>query len=166
MDLIKEHTTRAEKSCLVVRSIRGLENGLLKKAIIGLTPMRFRHRSEAMTELAPKLGGLVEFYRSPARKTWTPTGTNVPDYPKLAQLWWANIADAVSGEKSAQAAMDQLAEQQDAILGRLQSHGVQGECGPLLNEKKDPSFGFLNKALPKQSLRLRNPKARPFDTMN
>jgi hypothetical protein len=44
------------------------------------------------------LGGLVEFYRSPARVAWTPTGTNVPDYPKLAQLWWQNIGEAVSGE--------------------------------------------------------------------
>ena len=133
----------------------------LKKTIIGLTPIRDSDiRSEAMTELAPKLGGLVEFYRSPARKTWTPTGTNVPDYPKLAQLWWANIADAVSGEKSAQEAMDQLAEQQDAILGRLQSHGVQGECGPLLNEKKDPEFWFSQQGAPKAKLALEKPQGK------
>ena len=133
----------------------------LKKTIIGLTPIRDSDiRSEAMTELAPKLGGLVEFYRSPARKTWTPTGTNVPDYPKLAQLWWANIADAVSGEKSAQEAMDQLAEQQDAILGRLQSHGVQGECGPLLNEKKDPEFWFSQHGAPKAKLALEKPQGK------
>ena len=49
-------------------------------------------RAKAMTDMAPKLGGLVEFYRSPARVAWTPTGTNVPDYPKLAQLWWKNVA--------------------------------------------------------------------------
>ena len=133
----------------------------LKKTIIGLTPIRDSDiRSEAMTELAPKLGGLVEFYRSPARKTWTPTGTNVPDYPKLAQLWWANIADAVSGEKSAQAAMDQLADQQDAILGRLQSHGIQGECGPLLNETKDPEFWLSQKGAPKPKLALEKPQGK------
>ena len=34
------------------------------------------------TELAPKLGGLVEFYRSPARVAWTPTGVNVPGLPE------------------------------------------------------------------------------------
>jgi glycerol transport system substrate-binding protein len=44
-------------------------------------------QSEHVTKVADKLGGLVEFYRSPARVAWTPTGTNVPDYPKLAQLW-------------------------------------------------------------------------------
>jgi len=40
---------------------------------------------------------------------WTPTGNNVPDYPKLAQLWWQNIGDASSGNKTPQAAMDALA---------------------------------------------------------
>ena len=64
----------------------------LKKTLVGLTPIRDSDlRSDAMTEAAPRLGGLVEFYRSPARTLWTPTGTNVPDYPKLAQLWWQNI---------------------------------------------------------------------------
>ncbi|HCY05075.1 MAG TPA: ABC transporter substrate-binding protein, partial [Gammaproteobacteria bacterium] len=62
----------------------------LKKTLVGLTPIRDSDiRSQAMTDMAPRLGGLVEFYRSPARTAWTPTGTNVPDYPKLAQLWWA-----------------------------------------------------------------------------
>ncbi len=90
----------------------------LKKTLVGLTPIRNSDlHSEAMTEVAPKLGGLVEFYRSPARTLWTPTGTNVPDYPKLAQLWWANVANAVSGEVTPQEAMDSLAEQQDRVHG-------------------------------------------------
>src|SRR5687768_15263034 len=68
----------------------------LKKTMVGLTPIRESDlQSQAMTDMAPKLGGLVEFYRSPARVSWTPTGTNVPDYPKLAQLWWQNVAEAV-----------------------------------------------------------------------
>ena len=40
-----------------------------------------------MTAIAPKTGGLVEFYHSPARKSWTPTKVNVPEYGKLAQVW-------------------------------------------------------------------------------
>ena len=48
--------------------------------------------ADAMTELAPKVGGWVEFYRSPARKLWTPTGVNVPEYGKLAQVWWQNVS--------------------------------------------------------------------------
>ena len=61
----------------------------VKKSHVGLTFIRDRTiRHKSFTERAPKLGGLVEFYRSPDRVMWTPTGINVPDYPKLAQLWW------------------------------------------------------------------------------
>ncbi|MEM9398331.1 MAG: ABC transporter substrate-binding protein, partial [Pseudomonadota bacterium] len=51
----------------------------LKKTLVGLTPIRESDINSAeLTALAPKLGGLVEFYRSPARTAWTPTGVNVP----------------------------------------------------------------------------------------
>jgi glycerol transport system substrate-binding protein len=70
----------------------------LKKADVGLTFIRASTiNSDHFSERANKLGGLIEFYRSPARTAWSPTGTNVPDYPKLAQLWWQNIGDATSG---------------------------------------------------------------------
>ena len=108
----------------------------LKKSHVGLT---FTRESDiwdkSFTERAPKLGGLIEFYRSPARVQWTPTGNNVPDYPKLAQLWWQNIGDASSGAKTAQQAMDALAASQEAVLDRLGKSGVQGDCGPKLNDK-------------------------------
>ena len=56
----------------------------LTKMIKGLTPIRDSDiRSAKMTELMPKYGGLIEFYRSKARTAWSPTGTNVPDYPGL-----------------------------------------------------------------------------------
>ena len=83
----------------------------VKKSHVGLTFIRdstIRHAS--FTERAPKLGGLVEFYRSPDRVNWTPTGVNVPDYPKLAQLWWQQIGDVNSGAFTPQQAMDRLAE--------------------------------------------------------
>jgi glycerol transport system substrate-binding protein len=76
------------------------------------------------------LGGLVEFYRSPARVAWTPTGTNVPDYPKLAQLWWQNIGEAVSGEVTVETAMDNLAAEQDKILERLERARRPGRLRP------------------------------------
>ena len=107
----------------------------LKKTIVGLTPIRESDiNSQAMTDMAPKLGGLVEFYRSPARTEWSPTGTNVPDYPRLAQLWWSNIAAAASGEKTPQQALDNLAKEQDAIMTRLERSKVQPVCGPKMNE--------------------------------
>ena len=86
----------------------------LKKSHVGLTFVRESDIwDKSFTERAPKLGGLIEFYRSPARVQWTPTGVNVPDYPKLAQLWWQNIGDASSGAKTPQAAMDALAAAQE-----------------------------------------------------
>ncbi|HEX2529607.1 MAG TPA: ABC transporter substrate-binding protein [Geminicoccus sp.] len=115
----------------------------LKKTHVGLTPIRDSDiRHESFTERAPKLAGLVEFYRSPARVAWSPTGNNVPDYPKLAQLWWANVAEAVSGEKTAQEAMDNLAKQQDDVLRRLERAGIGGECAPKLNPEEDPEVWY------------------------
>ena len=66
----------------------------LKKSVTSLHVIRESDIwSDAMTAIAPKTGGLVEFYRSPARKLWTPTGVNVPDYGKLAQVWWQNVVE-------------------------------------------------------------------------
>jgi len=127
--------------------------------MVGLTPIRDSDlRAQAMTEMAPRLGGLVEFYRSPARTLWTPTGTNVPDYPKLAQLWWANVANAVSGEVTPQAAMDSLAEQQDRVLERLARHDVMGECGPALNPESAPEIWLARPGAPKARLANEKPQ--------
>jgi glycerol transport system substrate-binding protein len=111
----------------------------VKKSHVGLTFIRestIDH--ESFTERAPMLGGLVEFYRSPARVRWSPTGTNVPDYPRLAQLWWQNIGDAMSGEKTPQEALDALCAAQEQVMERLERAGVQGDIGPLMNEQQDP----------------------------
>ena len=119
----------------------------LKKSHVGLTFIRESDIwDKSFTERAPKLGGLIEFYRSPARVQWTPTGNNVPDYPKLAQLWWQNIGDASSGAKTPQAAMDALAAAQDSVLERLEKSGVQKACGPKLNKKETAEFWFAKAA--------------------
>jgi glycerol transport system substrate-binding protein len=113
----------------------------VKKSHTGLTFIRestIQH--DSFTERAPKLGGLVEFYRSPARVRWSPTGTNVPDYPRLAQLWWQNIGDASSGAKTPQEALDALCEAQEQVMSRLERSGVQGDLGPKLNEPQDPQY--------------------------
>jgi glycerol transport system substrate-binding protein len=130
----------------------------LKKTLVGLTPIRESDiQSQAMTDVAPKLGGLVEFYRSPARVAWTPTGTNVPDYPKLAQLWWQNVAPAITGEVTPQQAMDNLAAAQDEVLGRLERVGM-ATCGPKLGEEKDPQFWFDEPGAPKAKLENEKPQ--------
>ena len=113
----------------------------VKKAHEGLTFVRESTiRDESFTERAPELGGLIEFYRSPARKQWSPTGTNVPDYPKLAQLWWQAIGDASSGAKSAQEAMDSLCAEQEKVMERIERAGIQGDIGPKLNEEQDMEY--------------------------
>ena len=140
----------------------------LRKTIVGLTPIRESDlESEAMTELAPRLGGLVEFYRSPDRVQWTPTGTNVPDYPKLAQLWWPNVAAAVSGEVTPQAALDRLAEEQDAVLARLERAGIQGECGPALNPEEPAETWLARPGAPKPALADEKPPGEtvPYDEL-
>ncbi len=113
----------------------------VKKSHVGLTFIRdstVKHAS--FTERAPKLGGLVEFYRSPDRVNWTPTGVNVPDYPKLAQLWWQQIGDVNSGAFTPQQAMDRLAGEMDLIMSRMEAadkaNKTYGGCGPRLNPEK------------------------------
>jgi glycerol transport system substrate-binding protein len=136
----------------------------LKKAHVGLTPIRdsdIRHQS--FTDRAPKLGGLVEFYRSPARVAWTPTGVNVPDYPKLAQLWWQNIGEAVSGEVTVDTAMDNLAKEMDRVLERIARSKTQGDCGPKLNTKKDEGFWLNQPGSPKAKLANEKPKGETVD---
>jgi glycerol transport system substrate-binding protein len=112
-----------------------------KKSHVGLTFIRDSTVNHAsFTERAPKLGGLIEFYRSPDRVNWTPTGVNVPDYPKLAQLWWQQIGDVNSGAFTPQQAMDRLAGEMDLIMSRMEEADKKsktyGGCGPRLNEPK------------------------------
>ncbi len=115
----------------------------VKKSHVGLTFIRDSTvRHESFTKRAPELGGLIEFYRSPARVAWTPTGVNVPDYPKLAQLWWSNISTAISGETSVQEALNNLAEAQDKVMERLERANVQKVCGPKLNKKESAEYWF------------------------
>jgi len=136
----------------------------LKKTHVGLTPIRDSDiHHESFTERAPQLGGLVEFYRSPARVMWTPTGTNVPDYPKLAQLWWQNVAEAVTGQRTPQEAMDNLAEQQDRIMERLERAGVFEECGPRLNEPREASYWLEQPGAPKPKLDNEKPQGVTVD---
>ncbi len=136
----------------------------LKKSHVGLTIIRDSDiRHESFTERAAELGGLVEFYRSPARVQWTPTGTNVPDYPRLAQLWWQNIGDAVAGEKSAQEAMSSLANAQEKLMKRLERAKVLGDCGPKLNKKQKRDFWLSQPGAPKAKLGNEKPQGQTVD---
>jgi glycerol transport system substrate-binding protein len=125
----------------------------VKKSDVGLTFIRESTvNSEHFTERADKLGGLVEFYRSPARTQWSPTGTNVPDYPKLAQLWWQNIGDAMSGAKTSQEALDQLCADMESVMERIERSGIQGDLGPVMNDVQDAQYWLDQPGAPKPKL--------------
>ena len=140
----------------------------LKKTHVGLTPIRDSDiRHESFTERAPRLGGLVEFYRSPDRVNWTPTGVNVPDYPKLAQIWWQQIGDVNSGAFTPQEAMDRLAGEMDQVMSRMQAADEKaqtyGGCGPRLNEEREPSYWLNQAGSPKAKLANEKPQGETID---
>ncbi len=135
----------------------------VKKSQVALTFIRKSTIfDKSFTERAPKLGGLIEFYRSPDRLLWTPTGVNVPDYPKLAQIWWQQIGDVNSGAFTPQQAMDRLAAEMDQVMARMQAADEKGNvyngCGPRLNPKIDPAVWLNKPGSPKAKLANEKPK--------
>ncbi|MBB3331054.1 glycerol transport system substrate-binding protein [Halomonas campaniensis] len=140
----------------------------LEKLMAGLTPIRESDIfSEQMSEMAPKLGGLVEFYRSPNESNWTPTGTNVPDYPRMAPLWWQNLAPVISGEISPQEGLDNLAGDLDSVMARLARAGVFEVYAPQLNEERDAEYWLSQPGAPKAKLDDEMPQGTtvPYDEM-
>jgi glycerol transport system substrate-binding protein len=135
----------------------------LKKTIVGLTPIRISDiNSKYMTKLAPKLGGLVEFYRSKARLLWTPTGTNVPDYPLLSGVWWQTVSKVLAGRSTPKEAMDDMAKSLDDRLKTLtKSKGYK--CSTRLNSPKNPSYWFKRKGSPKRKLKNEKPQGITVD---
>jgi len=130
----------------------------LHKTLVGLTPIRESDlNSSKMTEVAHKYGGLIEFYRSSARVAWTPTGTNVPDYPALADLWWKNIALASNDKLSPKQAMDKMAKEMDERLQKIADRG-QEYCTPKLGPVKEESFWLSQPGAPKPKLANEKPQ--------
>jgi len=136
----------------------------LQKTLHGLTPIRLSDlESPQMQQKAPALGGLVEFYRSPARQAWSPTGVNVPDYPRLAKLWWPNIADAVTGKVSPQQALDTLADDQDRALSVIERNFLVRECGPRMADDaqiKGAKWWLAQPGAPKPRLSDEKPQGK------
>lgn len=142
----------------------------MKKFLTGLTPIR---NSDIMSPLldkeAPKYGGLIEFYRSPAKVAWTPTGTNVPDYPGMAPYWWQELGHATfAKKKTPKEALDSLAEKFDERLGQLEKEGMVN-CAPKLNPKKPESewLGKVPGAAPKAKIENEKPKGEtvPYEEL-
>jgi glycerol transport system substrate-binding protein len=114
----------------------------LRKTLVGLTPIRRSDlESPALLAAAPRLGGLIEFYRSPAAQRWTPTGANVPDYSGMASHWWRQLHPAVAGQLSAAQALHNLAKVFDQHLQRV-GQRQQHVCAPRLNPPR-AAFDWL-----------------------
>lgn len=75
----------------------------------------------------------------------------------MAQLWWKNVAVAVTGEKTPQAAMDSLADEMDQVMGRLQRAGMKN-CAPKLNAKSDAAKWLSDTGAPWKKLANEKPK--------
>ena len=54
----------------------------------------------------------------------------------------------MSGQKTAQEALDALCEAQESVLARLERAGVQGDLGPVLNEERDADYWFAQPGAP------------------
>nr|WP_298173477.1 ABC transporter substrate-binding protein [uncultured Pseudomonas sp.] len=132
----------------------------LRKTLVGLTPIRRSDiESPALFAAAPRLGGLIEFYRSPAAQRWTPTGANVPDYSGMASLWWRHLHPAVAGRLSAAQALHDLASAFDRHLqqvGQRQRH----VCAPKLNPPREPIHWLRQAGAPWPALTDERPEGR------
>ena len=86
----------------------------------------------------------------------------MPDYPKLAQIWWQQIGDVNSGAFTPQEAMDALAGEMDDIMARMQQAdeqaNVYGGCGPRLNPEVDPAEWLGKPDGPKAKLENEKPQ--------
>lgn len=137
----------------------------LKKFTVGFTPVR---RStvfaEYLDDQLEQFGGLIDFYRSPVQNMWTDTGPNVPDYPRLTPLWWQNIAEALSGNVTPQQALDNLAQQQDAIMARLERAGME-TCSPIMNELRDAEYWLNQPGSPKAERPDEEPVTVAYETL-
>lgn len=165
--LFKSTPVKNRKAAWLYAQFVVSKSASLKKTHVGLTPIRDSDiRHESFTKRAPNLGGLVEFYRSPDRVRWSPTGVNVPDYPKLAQIWWQQIGDVNSGAFTPQEAMDRLASEMDQVMARMQRADegakIYGGCGPRLNEERDVAY-WLNQPGSPKAKRNEKPAGKTVD---
>ncbi len=121
----------------------------LPKFLVGGTPVRKSTVSDPyllkLEEEENKFGGIITFYNSPVEYMWTDTGLGVPHYPLLAEQWWPNVASAVTGERTPQEAMDNLAKSMDELMGKMNLK----QYSPKLNPERDPSYWFNQPGSPK-----------------
>lgn len=158
--LLKSTPLRQQQAAWLYAQFVVAKSVSLRKTLVGLTPIRRSDLDSApMLAAAPRLGGLVEFYRSPAAQRWTPTGANVPDYSGMASLWWRHLYPAVSGQISASQAMTNLAQVFDQHLEQLAPRQLRA-CGPVMNRQREPQYWLQKPGSPWPALADEYPPGR------
>lgn len=161
--LLKQTPLRQRQAAWLYAQFVTAKSVSLRKTLVGLTPIRRSDLdSPALLAEAPRLGGLVEFYRSRAARRWTPTGANVPDYSGMASLWWRQLHPALSGQLSAAQALHNLAEAFDRhllALGQRQRH----PCAPHLNAEQGVQHWLLQPGAPWPQLADEHPPGRTLN---
>ncbi|MFT6152901.1 MAG: glycerol transport system substrate-binding protein [Crocinitomicaceae bacterium] len=133
------------------------KSAALAKFKAGGTPVRHSTLATNFVQKnKSKWGGLIEFYQSDAINHWTDTGLNVPHYPLMFRVWWPNLNKAIKGEISAKNAMDNIAEQQDLIMGKLQLN----KYTPKLNPLKSDEYWLKKAGAPKPWREREKPRTR------
>ena len=134
----------------------------LNKFNVGNTPVRSSTvNSEYWEEHEGELGGLITFYTSPVEDKWTDTGLNVPHYPLLAEQWWKQVAQAVTGSKSVEQAMNDLASIQNSLMQRLRLE----KYSPELNEPRSREYWLNQEGAPKAERPDEEPVTKPYDEL-
>lgn len=134
----------------------------LNKFNVGNTPVRSSTVNSAYWEKHEgELGGLITFYQSPVEDQWTDTGLNVPHYPLLAEQWWKQVAQAVTGEKTVKQAMDDLASIQNSLMERLRLENYS----PELNEPRSREYWLNQPGAPKAQRPPEDPVTVPYDEL-
>jgi glycerol transport system substrate-binding protein len=134
----------------------------LNKFNVGNTPVRSSTVNSAYWEKHEgKLGGLITFYQSPVEDQWTDTGKNVPHYPLLAEEWWKQVAQAVTGQKTVEQAMDDLASIQNSLMQRLRLE----KYSPELNEPRSREYWLNQPGAPKAERPPEEPETVPYDQL-
>lgn len=107
----------------------------MSKFLFGFTPIRQSDlNSDYLNSRASEWGGLLEFYQSNARNSWTPTGLSVPDYAALSSAWWQHIGAALQKQKTVTQAMTDLATEMDNRLSEI-AKIPNIKCQPKFHEK-------------------------------
>ena len=165
MDDVQVHPLDRRKAAWLYAQFTVSKTVSLKKSHVGLTIIRNSDiNDKSFTERAPKLGGLVEFYRSPDRVLWTPTGINVPDYPKLAQLWWQQIGDVNSGAFTPEQAMNRLARKWIRSWPECRQPTKRprptAAAGHASTQERIRKNGWVSRMAQRRSSRTRSPRAK------